>query len=101
VPASSSLIAAITTIIFLATAVVATLLTVSTSSLLASGAIPRPSSYMISEPSRNLLVRRPLAQAFHGHSNIQQYADGQFGVVKISENGMPHPNLCSVEMAVG
>ncbi|PVH61905.1 hypothetical protein PAHAL_3G152900 [Panicum hallii] len=55
VPASSSLIAAITTIIFLATAVVATLLTVSTSSLLASGAIPRPSSYMISEPSRNLL----------------------------------------------
>ncbi|CAL5096604.1 unnamed protein product [Urochloa decumbens] len=55
VPASSSSIAAITTIIFLATAVVATLLTVSTSSLLASGAIPRPSSYMISEPSRNLL----------------------------------------------
>ncbi|CAN6336588.1 unnamed protein product [Urochloa humidicola] len=55
VPASSSSIAAITTIIFLATAVVATLLTVSTSSLLASGAIPRPSSYMISDPSRNLL----------------------------------------------
>ncbi|RLM98408.1 hypothetical protein C2845_PM06G03680 [Panicum miliaceum] len=55
VPASSSSIAAITTIIFVATAVVATLLTVSTSSLLASGAIPRPSSYMISEPSRNLL----------------------------------------------
>lgn len=55
VPASSSSIAAITTIIFVATAVVATLLTVSTSSLLASGAIPRPCSYMISEPSRNLL----------------------------------------------
>ncbi|CAN6354087.1 unnamed protein product [Urochloa humidicola] len=55
VPASSSSIAYITTTIFLATVVVATLLTVSTSSLLASGAIPRPSSYMISEPSRNLL----------------------------------------------
>ncbi|CAN6345606.1 unnamed protein product [Urochloa humidicola] len=55
VPASSSSIAYITTIIFLATAVVATLLTISTSSLLASGAISRPSSYMISEPSRNLL----------------------------------------------
>ncbi|CAL4902451.1 unnamed protein product [Urochloa decumbens] len=55
VPASSSSIAYITTILFLATAAVATLLTVSTSSLLASGAIPRPSSYMISEPSRNLL----------------------------------------------
>nr|CAB3460534.1 unnamed protein product [Digitaria exilis] len=55
VPVSSSSVAGITTIIFVATAVVSTLLTVSTSSLLASGAIPRPSSYMISEPSRNLL----------------------------------------------
>ncbi|KAL6618646.1 hypothetical protein ACP70R_033785 [Stipagrostis hirtigluma subsp. patula] len=55
VPLSSSSIATITTVIFLATAVAATLLTVSTSSLLASGAISRPSSYMISEPSRNLL----------------------------------------------
>ncbi|XP_039840587.1 uncharacterized protein LOC120700424 [Panicum virgatum] len=55
VPASSSSIAGITTIIFVSTAVVATLLTVSTSSLLASGAIPRPSSHLISEPSRNLL----------------------------------------------
>ncbi|WVZ99824.1 hypothetical protein U9M48_045067, partial [Paspalum notatum var. saurae] len=55
VPASSSLAAAITTIIFVVTAIVATLLTVSTSSLLASGAISRPSSYMISEPSRNIL----------------------------------------------
>ncbi|XP_066364256.1 uncharacterized protein [Miscanthus floridulus] len=55
VPASSSWIAAITTVIFLTTAAVATLLTVSTSSLVASGAISRPSSYMISEPSRNVL----------------------------------------------
>jgi len=60
VPASSSWIAAITTVIFLTTAAVATLLTVSTSSLVASGAISRPSSYMISEPSRNVLVRMPL-----------------------------------------
>ncbi|KAF7021865.1 hypothetical protein CFC21_034745 [Triticum aestivum] len=37
------------------TAIVATLLTVSTSSLIASGAMARPSSYSISEPSRNLL----------------------------------------------
>ncbi|CAD6332593.1 unnamed protein product [Miscanthus lutarioriparius] len=55
VPASSSWIAAITTVIFLTTAAVATLLTVSTSSLVASGAISRPSAYMISEPSRNVL----------------------------------------------
>lgn len=55
VPASSSSIAAIATAIFAATAIVATLLTVSTSSLLASGAISRPSSYTISEPSRNIL----------------------------------------------
>ncbi|XP_062232343.1 uncharacterized protein LOC133929552 isoform X3 [Phragmites australis] len=55
VPASSSSIATLTTVVFVVTAVVATLLTVSTSSLLASGAISRPSSYMISEPSRNLL----------------------------------------------
>ncbi|KAJ1264399.1 hypothetical protein BS78_09G260200 [Paspalum vaginatum] len=54
VPASSALAAAITTVIFVATAVVATLLTMSTSSLLASGAIPRR-PYMISEPSRNIL----------------------------------------------
>ncbi|KAL6841555.1 hypothetical protein ACP4OV_028698 [Aristida adscensionis] len=55
VPVSSSLIATITTVILLVTALVAMLLTVATSSLLASGAISRPSSYMISEPSRNLL----------------------------------------------
>ncbi|GJN22115.1 hypothetical protein PR202_gb09651 [Eleusine coracana subsp. coracana] len=55
VPASSSSIATVTTIVFVATAVVATLLTVSTSSLVASGAISRPSSHMISEPSRNLV----------------------------------------------
>uniref|UniRef100_A0A0D9WKK1 Bacterial Ig-like domain-containing protein n=1 Tax=Leersia perrieri TaxID=77586 RepID=A0A0D9WKK1_9ORYZ len=55
VPASSSLIAIVTTVIFAVTAAIATLLTVSTSSLLASGAIQRPSSYIISEPSRNLL----------------------------------------------
>ncbi|TVU20097.1 hypothetical protein EJB05_36290 [Eragrostis curvula] len=55
VPASSSSIATLTTVVFVVTVVVATLLTVSTSSLLASGAISRPSSYMTSEPSRNLL----------------------------------------------
>ncbi|XP_062180668.1 uncharacterized protein LOC133885052 [Phragmites australis] len=55
VPASSSSIATLTTVVFVVTAVVSTLLTVSTSSLLASGAISRPSAYMISEPSRNLL----------------------------------------------
>uniref|UniRef100_A0A453EGK9 Bacterial Ig-like domain-containing protein n=1 Tax=Aegilops tauschii subsp. strangulata TaxID=200361 RepID=A0A453EGK9_AEGTS len=55
VPASSSSIATIATVIFAATAIVATLLTVSTSSLIASGAMARPSSYSISEPSRNLL----------------------------------------------
>ncbi|XP_021303081.1 uncharacterized protein LOC8065336 isoform X2 [Sorghum bicolor] len=55
VPASSSWIAAVTTVIFLTTAAAATLLTISTSSLVASGAISRPSSYMISEPSRNVL----------------------------------------------
>ncbi|EMS45293.1 hypothetical protein TRIUR3_28115 [Triticum urartu] len=55
VPASSSSIAIIATVIFAATAIVATLLTVSTSSLIASGAMARPSSYSISEPSRNLL----------------------------------------------
>lgn len=57
VPASSSWIAAITTVVFLTTAAVAALLTVSTSSLVAAGAVSRPSSYMISEPSRNVLVR--------------------------------------------
>ncbi|KAF0927885.1 hypothetical protein E2562_036804 [Oryza meyeriana var. granulata] len=55
VPASSSSVAMVTTVIFAVTAAVTTLLTVSTSSLLASGAIQRPSSYIISEPSRNLL----------------------------------------------
>ncbi|AQK92653.1 hypothetical protein ZEAMMB73_Zm00001d009765 [Zea mays] len=55
VPASSSWIAAITTVVFLTTAAVAALLTVSTSSLVAAGAVSRPSSYMISEPSRNVL----------------------------------------------
>ncbi|KAM3329419.1 hypothetical protein ACQJBY_026473 [Aegilops geniculata] len=55
VPASSSSIAIIATVIFAATAIVATLLTISTSSLIASGAMARPSSYSISEPSRNLL----------------------------------------------
>ncbi|KAG8069068.1 hypothetical protein GUJ93_ZPchr0005g15834 [Zizania palustris] len=55
VPASSSSITILATVIFAVTAAVATLLTVSTSSLVASGGIQRPSSYMISEPSRNLL----------------------------------------------
>ncbi|VAH74759.1 unnamed protein product [Triticum turgidum subsp. durum] len=55
VPASSSSIATIATVIFAATAILATLLTISTSSLIASGAMARPSSYSISEPSRNLL----------------------------------------------
>ncbi|XP_006655660.1 uncharacterized protein LOC102706200 isoform X2 [Oryza brachyantha] len=55
VPASSSSMAIVTTVVFAVTAAVATLLTVSTSSLLASGAIQRPSSYIISDPSRNLL----------------------------------------------
>ncbi|XP_051216835.1 uncharacterized protein [Lolium perenne] len=55
VPASSSSIAIIATAVFAATAAVATLLTVSTSSLIASGSITRPSSYSISEPSRNIL----------------------------------------------
>uniref|UniRef100_A0ACD5ZK20 Uncharacterized protein n=1 Tax=Avena sativa TaxID=4498 RepID=A0ACD5ZK20_AVESA len=55
VPASSSSIATIVTVTFAATAAVATLLTVSTSSLIASGSITRPSSYSISEPSRNIL----------------------------------------------
>uniref|UniRef100_A0A0E0A3N1 Bacterial Ig-like domain-containing protein n=1 Tax=Oryza glumipatula TaxID=40148 RepID=A0A0E0A3N1_9ORYZ len=55
VPASSSSIAIVTTVIFAATAAFATLLTVSTSSLLASGVIQRPPSYLVSEPSRNLL----------------------------------------------
>lgn len=55
IPASSSSIATIVTVTFAATAVVATLLTVSTSSLIASGTITRPSSYSISEPSRNIL----------------------------------------------
>ncbi|KAM0922077.1 hypothetical protein ACQ4PT_006412 [Festuca glaucescens] len=55
VPASSSSIAIIATVVFAATAAVATLLAVSTSSLIASGTITRPSSYSISEPSRNIL----------------------------------------------
>ncbi|KQJ99956.1 hypothetical protein BRADI_3g46247v3 [Brachypodium distachyon] len=55
VPESSSIIATIVTVTFVATVIVATLLTLATSSLIASGAMSRPSSYSISEPSRNLL----------------------------------------------
>ncbi|XP_050225028.1 uncharacterized protein LOC126674595 isoform X2 [Mercurialis annua] len=54
VPTISSVISAITTAIFLATCLVAGLLTVSTASLQSIGAFSRPTSLLTSDPTRNL-----------------------------------------------
>lgn len=52
----SSVISWISTYIFLVTCFVAGLLTLSTTSLYSLGAFPRPSPYLISDPTRNLFV---------------------------------------------
>ncbi|CAL9082669.1 unnamed protein product [Musa acuminata var. zebrina] len=54
-PTISSLVSIVATVALAMTSVVATLLTVSTSSLLSSGAISRQKSHLVSEPSRNLV----------------------------------------------
>jgi hypothetical protein len=51
----STVISFTTTILFLTTAAISGLLTVSTSSLISSGALSRPTSIVISEPTRSLL----------------------------------------------
>lgn len=55
VPIISSLVSIITTVTYAATSIAAAVLTVSTASLLSSGAFSRPAANFISEPSRNLL----------------------------------------------
>ncbi|XP_073003266.1 uncharacterized protein [Typha latifolia] len=55
VPVLSSVVSIVTTVAFVATAMVAALLTYSTSSLVSSGAFSRPAAHIISEPSRSLL----------------------------------------------
>ncbi|RWW01797.1 hypothetical protein BHE74_00021992, partial [Ensete ventricosum] len=55
-PTISSLVSIVATVALAMTSVVAALLTVSTSSLLSSGAISRQKSHLVSEPSRNLVV---------------------------------------------
>ncbi|CAN8278206.1 unnamed protein product [Cochlearia groenlandica] len=54
VPVMSSVISWLSTYIFLVTSSVAGLLTLSTTSLYSLGAFPRPSPYLISDPTRNL-----------------------------------------------
>ncbi|KAL1222119.1 hypothetical protein V5N11_009353 [Cardamine amara subsp. amara] len=54
VPMISSVISWLSTYIFLVTSFVAGLLTLSTTSLYSLGAFPRPSPYLISDPTRNL-----------------------------------------------
>ncbi|XP_008791189.1 uncharacterized protein LOC103708166 [Phoenix dactylifera] len=54
VPIISSLVSIIATATYAAASIAAALLTVSTASLLSSGAFSRPTAYFISEPSRNL-----------------------------------------------
>ncbi|KAG6523796.1 hypothetical protein ZIOFF_013683 [Zingiber officinale] len=54
-PAISSWISRVSTVAFAMASVVAALLSVSTTSLLTSGAISRPKSSLVSEPTRNLL----------------------------------------------
>lgn len=55
VPMISSLVSVITTVIFLVTSTCAALLTIATSSLISFGGFSRTTTYLISEPSRNLL----------------------------------------------
>ncbi|XP_078177786.1 uncharacterized protein LOC144572199 isoform X2 [Carex rostrata] len=55
IPVVSTVISFTTTILFLTTAATSGLLTVSTSSLISSGALSRPTSIVISEPTRSLL----------------------------------------------
>ncbi|THU60302.1 hypothetical protein C4D60_Mb07t11200 [Musa balbisiana] len=54
-PTISSFVSLVATSAFAMTSMVAALLTVSTSSLLSSGAVSRQKAYLVSEPSRNLL----------------------------------------------
>lgn len=56
-PTISSLVSIVATIAVALTSMFASLLTVSTSSLISSGAISRQKSYLVSEPSRNLMVQ--------------------------------------------
>ncbi|KAJ3695643.1 hypothetical protein LUZ60_001020 [Juncus effusus] len=55
IPLVSTVISIITTVLFLATTAVAGLLTISTSSLISSGSFSRPTSLVISEPTRSIL----------------------------------------------
>ncbi|CAN1149733.1 hypothetical protein LINPERPRIM_LOCUS18596 [Linum perenne] len=56
IPNISRVVSTITTACFIATCFVAGLLTVSTSSLLSTGAFSRPSALLISEPTRSLFI---------------------------------------------
>lgn len=56
-PTISSLISIVATVVVALTSMFASLLTVSASSLISSGAISRQKSYLVSEPSRNLMVQ--------------------------------------------
>ncbi|XP_020264836.1 uncharacterized protein LOC109840557 isoform X2 [Asparagus officinalis] len=55
VPTVSSVVSTITTVVFAATSMAAILLTVSTANLLSSELFSKPVTYLISEPSRNLV----------------------------------------------
>lgn len=56
-PTISSLVSIVATVAVAMTSIFASILTVSTSSLISSGAISRQKSYLVSEPSRNLMVQ--------------------------------------------
>ncbi|KAJ4840198.1 hypothetical protein Tsubulata_002949 [Turnera subulata] len=64
VPMISSVVSAFATICFVATCFAAGLLTMSTASLLSVGAFSRPSSLLISEPTRNLFRTACYIQVF-------------------------------------
>lgn len=55
VPTVSSLVSTITTVIFAATSMAAIFLTLSTANILSFGIFSKPSTHLVSEPSRNLL----------------------------------------------
>lgn len=57
-PTISSLVSIVATVAVAMTSIFASILTVSTSSLISSGAISRQKSYLVSEPSRNLMVHK-------------------------------------------
>ncbi|XP_020098257.1 uncharacterized protein LOC109717023 [Ananas comosus] len=63
-PALSLVVSVITTVVFLATAIISAVFTVSTSSLISSGVHSRPATYRVSEPSRSLVRIACFIQVF-------------------------------------